>query len=263
MTDGNGYLLFVWSPAGYTLREEQGDPPQPRRRVRGRRPDARDQQDRCVAASRATRALRLLGRQVSELPSRFRRATWFRLRRQPGSQRARRLQRRRGRARAPARGRSRSHPSATPPASTPAAHRPSSAEPSSRSTRARSSMRMPPIVCVIEATTRTAATVPAGAIERQVAQRRRARHAAPPRPSRHGAVAHAPLERRGVEQVVRLRAGAARGRLHDVRLRPRNVTGRRRTRLPSSSKIRAKRPYSCDSDTSSVSPHAASGMLRP
>lgn len=24
---GNGYLLFVWSPAGYTLRNEQGDPP--------------------------------------------------------------------------------------------------------------------------------------------------------------------------------------------------------------------------------------------
>jgi hypothetical protein len=24
---GNGYLLFVWSPAGYTLRSEQGDPP--------------------------------------------------------------------------------------------------------------------------------------------------------------------------------------------------------------------------------------------
>ncbi len=28
MTDGNGYLLFVWSPAGYSLRVEQGDPPQ-------------------------------------------------------------------------------------------------------------------------------------------------------------------------------------------------------------------------------------------
>ena len=27
MPDGNGYLLFVWSPAGYSLREEQGDPP--------------------------------------------------------------------------------------------------------------------------------------------------------------------------------------------------------------------------------------------
>jgi hypothetical protein len=27
MSDGNGYLLFVWSPAGYALREEQGDPP--------------------------------------------------------------------------------------------------------------------------------------------------------------------------------------------------------------------------------------------
>jgi hypothetical protein len=25
---GNGYLLFVWSPAGYTLRELEGDPPQ-------------------------------------------------------------------------------------------------------------------------------------------------------------------------------------------------------------------------------------------
>lgn len=28
MTDGNGYVLFVWSPAGYSLREMQGDPPQ-------------------------------------------------------------------------------------------------------------------------------------------------------------------------------------------------------------------------------------------
>jgi hypothetical protein len=28
MADGNGYLLFVWSPAGYSLRELQGDPPQ-------------------------------------------------------------------------------------------------------------------------------------------------------------------------------------------------------------------------------------------
>jgi hypothetical protein len=29
MADGNGsgYLLFVWSPAGYTLRELDGDPP--------------------------------------------------------------------------------------------------------------------------------------------------------------------------------------------------------------------------------------------
>ena len=24
----DGYLLFVWSPAGYTLREMEGDPPQ-------------------------------------------------------------------------------------------------------------------------------------------------------------------------------------------------------------------------------------------
>jgi hypothetical protein len=29
MSDGNGYLLFVWSPAGYTLREMDGDPPAP------------------------------------------------------------------------------------------------------------------------------------------------------------------------------------------------------------------------------------------
>jgi len=25
---GNGYVLFVWPPAGYTLRELEGDPPQ-------------------------------------------------------------------------------------------------------------------------------------------------------------------------------------------------------------------------------------------
>jgi hypothetical protein len=28
VTDENGYLLFVWSPAGYSLREQQGDPPE-------------------------------------------------------------------------------------------------------------------------------------------------------------------------------------------------------------------------------------------
>jgi hypothetical protein len=27
MADGNGYVLFVWSPAGYDLREQEGDPP--------------------------------------------------------------------------------------------------------------------------------------------------------------------------------------------------------------------------------------------
>lgn len=26
--NGNGYVLFVWSPTGYTLRELDGDPPQ-------------------------------------------------------------------------------------------------------------------------------------------------------------------------------------------------------------------------------------------
>jgi hypothetical protein len=25
----NGYLLFVWSPAGWELREQEGEPPQP------------------------------------------------------------------------------------------------------------------------------------------------------------------------------------------------------------------------------------------
>ena len=28
MSDSRGYVLFVWSPAGYTLRELDGDPPQ-------------------------------------------------------------------------------------------------------------------------------------------------------------------------------------------------------------------------------------------
>ena len=27
--NGDGYLLMVWSPAGYTLREMDGTPPQP------------------------------------------------------------------------------------------------------------------------------------------------------------------------------------------------------------------------------------------
>jgi hypothetical protein len=29
MADGNGYVLMVWSPAGYVLREAEGEPPQP------------------------------------------------------------------------------------------------------------------------------------------------------------------------------------------------------------------------------------------
>jgi hypothetical protein len=28
MGPGEGYLLFLWSPAGYSLREQTGDPPQ-------------------------------------------------------------------------------------------------------------------------------------------------------------------------------------------------------------------------------------------
>ena len=27
MTEGSSYLLFLWSPAGYTLREMEGEPP--------------------------------------------------------------------------------------------------------------------------------------------------------------------------------------------------------------------------------------------
>jgi hypothetical protein len=27
MADGSGYLLFVWSPSGYSLREMEGEPP--------------------------------------------------------------------------------------------------------------------------------------------------------------------------------------------------------------------------------------------
>jgi hypothetical protein len=27
--NGGGYVLMVWSPSGYTLREMEGDPPQP------------------------------------------------------------------------------------------------------------------------------------------------------------------------------------------------------------------------------------------
>ena len=36
MSDGNGYVLFVWSPAGYTLREMDGDLPESARLGRGR-----------------------------------------------------------------------------------------------------------------------------------------------------------------------------------------------------------------------------------
>ena len=57
-----GYLLFVWSPAGYTLREMEGDPPEVGPRVRGGRADARRQQDRRLPASRRHAGVRVLRR---------------------------------------------------------------------------------------------------------------------------------------------------------------------------------------------------------
>ena len=55
-TGQRGYLLFVWSPSGYTLRERDGEPPRGRRRARGRRPDARSSRRSGPRRSPATRA---------------------------------------------------------------------------------------------------------------------------------------------------------------------------------------------------------------
>src|SRR3954462_6589759 len=116
-----------------------------------------------------------------------------------------------------------------PPASTPAAQRPSAP-----TTRARSSTCRPPIVCVIDAITRTAATVPAGASNGSSGTATRGSAGAPPTTPagapaprrrrldhlRNRPVAHALLEGVRVEQVERAGAGTPRRRLHDVRLGP-------------------------------------------
>ena len=57
-----GYLLMVWSPTGYSLRELEGDPPRRRARVRGGRPHARRDEDRPVAVPGRPAPLRVLAR---------------------------------------------------------------------------------------------------------------------------------------------------------------------------------------------------------
>ena len=159
------------SPARLPLpRGQHGDPPQRRRRVRGDGDrSARHQQGRAaLAACRATPQLAVRRTRVGKIAARrFGDA-------RPCARSARlppRPRRRRGRARAPARARSRSRRSRRRRRRRPRPRGRRSALPSSRSTRARSSTRRPPIVCVIDAITRTAATAPSGGVERQLLER--------------------------------------------------------------------------------------------
>ena len=62
--DGEGYLLMVWSPAGYTLREMPGNPPSPGHEFEDGERTLVDEQDRRLPAPRRQPRLRLLGRQV-------------------------------------------------------------------------------------------------------------------------------------------------------------------------------------------------------
>ena len=104
-----------------------------------------------------------------------------------------------------------------PPTSAPAAKRPSVRRP----TRACSSMRSPPIVCVIPGDTRTADARTGRRRERQLGRvhpRRRQRHDVA-----HRAVAHRLIERAVVEHVPRACARLLRRRLHEVVLRPRHL----------------------------------------
>ena len=64
--NGDGYVLMVWSPAGYTLREMEGDPPQPGHEFEDDEPHVGHQQDRRLPAPRRHPRLRLLRRQVLE-----------------------------------------------------------------------------------------------------------------------------------------------------------------------------------------------------
>ena len=169
MADGNGYVLFVWSPAGLRdARDATASSPQLGQEF--------EDGDRTLVISKIgasplpgdARAVRLLRRQVLTAAAA-----------QPRGVLGRR-QAEHERLREPARvaaGRDAARVDAGRPEAV-------DGEPSSRSTRARSSTRRPPIVCVIDAITRTAATAPGG--RRRTADRR-ARPAplqALPRPSR-------------------------------------------------------------------------------
>ena len=57
-----GYLLFVWSPTGYSLRELEGDPPPVGHEFEDGRPHARRDEDRRVAVPGRPAPLRLLAR---------------------------------------------------------------------------------------------------------------------------------------------------------------------------------------------------------
>ena len=62
MSDGNGYVLFVWSPAGYTLREMDGDLPEVGHRWDEDGLTLADQQDRRLPPPRRHAPLRVLRR---------------------------------------------------------------------------------------------------------------------------------------------------------------------------------------------------------
>ena len=91
--DGTGYLLFVWSPAGYTLREEHGDPPRvgdELEKATGRSSSPRSARRRSPATpaparSRSARAEGEPELERSVADNRRRDVTWFSLRLQPGS----------------------------------------------------------------------------------------------------------------------------------------------------------------------------------
>ena len=65
MSDGNGYVLFVWSPAGYTLREMDGDLPEVGHRWDEDGLRAADQQDRRLPPPRRHAPLRVLRRHLA------------------------------------------------------------------------------------------------------------------------------------------------------------------------------------------------------
>ena len=186
------YLLFVWKPSGYELRERRASlRPSARRSSRTSKSCVSPRSRR--RHSRATRGPACIYR-----PPRAH---------QPRPRYGRR------RARPPARSRSRRSRSRRRP------HR-RRRGPRRRDARACSSMRSPPIVCVMPGLTRTATRVPRGAgngSARRLDLASPRRRLSATRPSRRA------LECLVVEHVPRARAGLSRGRLDEVVLRPRDL----------------------------------------
>ena len=243
---GGGYLLFVWSPdrlhAARAGRRAAAD----RARVRGRRPEARRDEDRAVAAPGRHASLRVLRRHEPDASRRGDRLGGD----EPEHERLREA---RSRTR-PSRRRRRRRPPRT-------GRRPPSRP--RRSTRARSSIRSPPIVCVIAAATRTAALVPGGARERQLVERNagsggRVATTSATLPYRVGR-----RERVVVEQVVRTRARPPGRRLDEVRLRPRDVLARGRTPRRARRRCARSGRTAATPSTKSASPHSRVRHVAP